>query len=184
MEQIDAVLGDVGAAFARRSSPTDSNNDTTSNQDSRNNQEERSTESAEIEVSVEPIIVGVEMGPEITIDRQGRISESSGGPSNDGSPPSSNAQMPRRGGAPSAGMIQNMIQAALSNMGARANVTVQEITPESLLGSSASSSNSNSSPNQPVQNSHARGNTQTNPTTSTRTRSTTQVINMPAGAMG
>ena len=184
MEQIDAVLGDVGAAFARRSSPTESNNDTTSNQDSRNNQEERTTESAEIEVSVEPIIVGVEMGPEITIDRQGRISESSGGPSNDGSPPSSNAQMPRRGGAPSAGMIQNMIQAALSNMGARANVTVQEITPEQLLSSTASSSNSNSPPNQPGQNSRARGNTQTNPTTSTRTRSTTQVINMPAGAMG
>ena len=184
MEQIDAVLGDVGAAFARRSSTTESNNDTTSNQDSRNNQEERTTESAEIEVSVEPIIVGVEMGPEITIDRQGRVSESSGGPSNDGSPPSSNAQMPRRGGAPSAGMIQNMIQAALSNMGARANVTVQEITPEQLLSSTASSSNNNSPPNQPGQNSRARGNTQTNPTTSTRTRSTTQVINMPAGAMG
>ena len=183
MQQIDAVLADAGAAFARRSSPTEGNTDTASNQNTSNNQE-RSTESTEIEVSVEPIVVGIEMGPEITIDRQGRISESSGGASNDTSPPTSNAQIPRRGGAPSADMIQNMIQAALSNMGARANVTVQEITPESLLGSSANSSNSNSSPNQPGQNSHARGNTQTNPTTSTRTRSTTQVINMPAGAMG
>ena len=184
MQQIDAVLADAGAAFARRSSTTESNNDSSSNQDPRNNQEARNTESTEIEVSVEPIVVGIEMGPEITIERRARTTESSGGPSNEGSPPASNAQMPRRGGAPSAGMIQNMIQAALSNMGARANVTVQEITPESLMSSAASSSNSNSPPNQPGQNSHARGNTQTNPTTSTRTRSTTQVINMPAGAMG
>ena len=184
MQQIDAVLADAGAALARRSSPNESNNDTASNEDSRNNQEESAAASADIEVSVEPIVVGIEMGPEITIDRQGRITESSGGASNEGSSPTSNARIPHSGGAPSAGMIQNMIQAALSNMGARANVTVQEITPESLMSSAASSSNTNSPPHHPGQNSRARGNTQTNPTTSTRTRSTTQVINVPAGAMG
>ena len=81
-------------------------------------------------------------------------------------------------------MIQNMIQAALSNMGAVANVSVQEITPSSIGNSSTSSSSSNASSTQPGQDSRARGNTQTQPTTSTRTRSSTQVINMPAGPMG
>ena len=159
---------------------------TTTGSDQRNSTigNENSAAVADIEVSVEPIVVGIEMGPDTSVGPR----EGSDNPSNEasvGSSPSPTGQTgsPRRNGGPSADMIQNMIQAALSNMGAVANVTVQEITPDSLLNSSANNNASNTS-NQPGQNSRARVNTQTQPTTSTRTRSTTQVINVPAGAMG
>ena len=184
-QALDAVFGDANSLFNSRSSA----NDTTDGQESRSARGESGTATADIEVSMEPIVVGIEMGPEITIDRQGRVTTSSNGNSRGGSPPTPNvdtgtARRTHGAGGPSAGMIQNMIQAALSNMGAEANVTVQEITPDQLMNSVASSSTTNSTSTPPGQNSRARGNTQTQPTTSTRTRSTTQVINVPAGAMG
>ena len=183
MRQLDAAFAAADALVLGQQSPNEPTNGNTAGEGSRNRDGSGAT--ADIEVSMEPIVVGIEMGPEITIDSQGRVATSSSETSRGGSPPGSNLQMgaTRRGGAPSAGMIQNMIQAALSNMGAVANVSVQEITPASI-GISSTSSSSNSSSSQPGQDSRARGNTQTQPTTSTRTRSSTQVINMPAGAMG
>ena len=186
MQQLGAALAAADALVLGQQSPNEPTNVNTADEASRDGGD-GSDATADIEVSVEPIVVGIEMGPEITIDSQGRVATSSNETSRGGSPPSSNVQMgaTRRGGAPSAGMIQNMIQAALSNMGAVANVSVQEISPNSIgISSTSSSSSSNSSSTQPGQDSRARGNTQTQPTTSTRTRSSTQVINRPAGAMG
>ena len=182
----NAVLRYIFFLFARHSSSNESKCNHTSHTGSLNVGNENTTSTADIEVSMEPIVVGIEVGPEITIDPREGASNSSNGNSRGSSPPTSHAQISAatRNGGPSAGMIQNMIQAALSNMGAVANVTVQEITPDAIVNSSSINSSSNSTSRQPGQNSRARGNTQTQPTTSTRTRSSTQVINVPAGAMG
>ena len=185
MQQLNAELASAARVLGQTS-----NNDATSRSPSApasGSERNGSEATADIEVSMEPIVFGIEMGPEITIGSQG-VETNSNRASPGRSP--SNANLQTDGiqgvGAPSAGMIQNMIQAAFSNMGTVANVSVQEVSQPTTVGSSSSSSSStstNSSPNQPGQNSSARGNTQTQPTTSTRTRSSTQVINMPAGPM-
>jgi len=151
-----------------------------------------------IEVSVEPIVVGIEVGPEITIGPQGETPSNSEGQSRVGENTSANIEAPLSGGQGpgglhNAGMLQNMLQAALSNMG-MANVSVQAVatpnssgSPASATAASASGSNSSSSAGHPRRghDSRARGNTQTQPTTSTRTRSSAQIINVtPHGGPG
>ena len=207
LNQLNAALASaarvLGEPPSRNSRETNAPN-AAANQGSRNDESEAGEGSgtaestADIEVSMEPIVVGIEMGPDITIDSEGRMASSStgsNGTSRNGSPANASFHIGTASGPgqnPSAGMIQNMIQAALSNMGAVANVSVQEITPTTGVRSGgpspsttgSSSTNSPSNAQQPGQDSRARGNTQTQPTTSTRTRSSTQIINMTAGPMG
>eukprot|EP00094_Tigriopus_californicus_P005125 TCALIF_04939-PA protein Name:"Similar to Bag6 Large proline-rich protein bag6 (Xenopus tropicalis)" AED:0.07 eAED:0.07 QI:0/0.5/0.33/0.66/1/1/3/304/1268 len=113
---------------------------------------------AGIALGVTPIVVGIEMGPEIVVS-------SSAGPAISGEANLGlGGPQPRGAGFPTQNIIQGLLQGAMSS-GANAASTPSGTT----AGSSTSATNGPNANN--AQDSQARGNTTTNPTTSTRTRS-------------